>query len=301
MPKPQKHSSKEPKEPKKNSGRGNKTPIDSPVITPSEVSSGHFDFSTTAAPIESLLDKVEETFSGIAPAGLEGMTKAIRMVLRTLQGISQTLAYQAQTHADLLKENQSQSKHIETLMEDINLCKKVNSQVGTDNDLLSIKINELEQYSRNYNLEFEGIPLTAEENTYMKLLRILQIIYGANINIDVIEFCPRQKQSLRNPNKPPAIIAKFYSRQDKERVVSARKGKIPIKAQDLGFQNSRSKVFVNEHLTTANKHLFWLARNTKNLGFKYSWTRRGIIFIKKDGNSPVIRITKPTDIPVIHE
>lgn len=50
-------------------------------------------------------------------------------------------------------------------------------------------------------------------------------------------FVSRQKQSARNPNKPPAIIAKFYSHQDKHRVVLAKKGKLPIKAQGIGFQN----------------------------------------------------------------
>jgi Baculovirus FP protein len=289
---------KEVKEPKKNPSRAAKTANESPVITPSEGKSEElFNFTIAAEPIQSLLLNVEEAFSGNAPPGLAGIAEAIRMVLKTLQGMSKTLADQAQTHADLLKENQSQSKQIIKLIEDINICKQENIKIRTDNDLLSTRINELDQYSRNYNLEFEGIPVTAGENTYQIVEHIASYL-DVNINIDSIEFCHRQKQSTRNPNKPPAIIAKFYSRQDKERLVLARKGKVPFTAHDIGFQNSTNKVFVNEHLTKLNKHLFWLARNTKQLGFKYSWTRRGIIFIKKEDNSPVIRITKPTDIPV---
>jgi hypothetical protein len=91
-------------------------------------------------------------------------------------------------------------------------------------------------------------------------------------------------------------VAKFYSRQVKEAIIAVKKKKKNITAQDVGYQTSTNKIYVNEHLTAANKNLFWLARNVAD--FKFAWTRFGKVFIEKDEQSPVIRISKTADLPV---
>jgi putative hemolysin len=83
----------------------------------------------------------------------------------------------------------------------------------------------------------------------------------------------------------------------KEAILLAKKGNKFVRASDLNFQDSNNNIYVNEHLTASNKNLFWLARNTKQLGYKYCWTKGGKIFIRKDEESRVIRVTKTSDIP----
>lgn len=188
------------------------------------------------------------------------------------------------------------TEHIKTLVQEISGLKKENLKLKTEVEDLSVKVNALEQYSRNYNIEIQGVPIMKDENTYDIVASIAQ---AANCNIvgNDIEFCHRLQNSDRNPNKPPAIIAKFYTRQAKIALLKNIKSK-KLEAKDIGFASSPNSLFINEHLTATNKNLFWLARNTRtSLGYKFAWTRDGRVLLRKDENSPVLRINKASDIP----
>jgi hypothetical protein len=244
-------------------------------------------------PTSSIEEIVEDLNKG--SFRIESMGPAILQILSSLKDIARALNQQAITHEELLLENQQQTTTIEKLVSEVNTCKLNNVSLKKDNENLLIKINDLEQYSRNYNLEFQGVPESPNENTYTIVANISSFL-GTNLNPGDIEYCHRLGKSVRNPNKPPTIVAKFYSRQVKEAIIAGKKKKKNITAQDVGYQTSTNKIYVNEHLTAANKNLFWLARNVAD--FKFAWTRFGKVFIKKDEQSPVIRISKPADLPV---
>lgn len=227
---------------------------------------------------------------------MESISAAIRLILDTLRDISNNLNRQAQSHGELLKENKLQTQKIEELVSEIATCKKENIALKSENEVLAAKINDLEQYSKNFNLEIQGVPETSGENVYQIVTKIANFL-GADINTDEIERCHRLGKS-KIPNKHSGIIAKFYSRNVKEVILKGKKGKGDIQAEEIGFIGATSKIYVNEHLTKTNKHLFWLARAAKQIGYKFVWTRRGKIFIRKDEHSPVIHIAKPADIPV---
>jgi Baculovirus FP protein len=246
-----------------------------------------------------VLEKLNESIAAKEKGepALESMNSSISLILTTLQEVTKALENQAQSYDNLLKENQSQTKTIEKLVNEVNECKKVNKAVTEENENLNRKINDLEQYSRNFNLEIQGVPVTDSENTYTIVADIANYL-GEDITTDDIEFCHRLRKSDRNPSKPPAIVAKFYSRQIKEGILIAKRKSETLMTGALGFGNvTNNKIFINEHLTSMNKNLFWLARNTKQLGYKYAWTKAGKVFLRKNEDSPVIRVQKQSDIP----
>lgn len=271
----------------KNSGRGgdldSNTSV-SPIGMPTEHDQSKFNFDVVLQKINDGLGKGEPK--------LESMNTAIRLILTSLKEVTNALHSQSESYASLIKENQNQTKLIEKLAAEIGECKAVNKALKVDNDDLSIKINSLEQYSKNYNLEITGVPQSEQENTY-KIVTDIALQLGCVINQDEIEFCHWLR--VRVPNKPPTIVAKFYSRRVKETIIAAKRKK-SLLARELGY-NESTQIYVNEHLTQVNKNLYWLARNTKNLGFKFAWTRGGQVFIRQHESSPIIKVSKPSDIP----
>jgi Baculovirus FP protein len=276
---------------KKNADRvvdSDSNPSSSPIGTPSECELGKFNFDMVLQQVTDGLGKGEPQ--------LDSIYSAIRLILTSIKEVTNALHNQSESYDNLLKENQNQTKIIEKLVAEISDCKAENKTLKKENEDLFSKINNLEQYSKNYNLQITGVPQTDEENTYSIVERIaLQL--DCKINPDEIEFCHRLRKNPRVPNKPPVIVVKFFSRQVKEAILAAKRKKKTLLAREIGYNGNQSQIFVNEHLTKVNNNLFWLARNTKNLGFKFAWTRGGQVYLRQHDSSPIIKINKPSDIP----
>lgn len=259
-----------------------------------DLDSNIVDIETSTAAINDQLLLIGKVIPDKVDPVFESMTTAIHMILSTLQDLTKTLQ---RTQGELIEEGKIQTRKIDTLIGEINSVKEENKELREANKELRYKVNELEQYSKNYNIVLQGVPEVQGENLYHVITDIARSL-GCNINPDSIELCHRlRKRKQTAGNQPPEIVAKFFARQIKERILEGRKNKRVLYAHEVGFQNSENKLYVNEHLTSTNKNLFWLARQTKSAGFKYAWTKSGKIFIRKDENSPVLRILAASDIP----
>jgi hypothetical protein len=273
--------------------------VSSEVSSP--ITDSVFDLTSNAIDIETSTAAINDqliTIGGIIPDKVDpvfaSMTTAIQMILSTLQDLTKTLQ---RTQGQLIEEGKVQTQKIDTLIGEINSVKEENKALREANKDLCYKVNDLEQYSKNYNLVLQGVPVVQGENLYHVVSDIARIV-GCNINPDSIELCHRlRKRDRAAGNQPPEIVAKFFSRQVKENILEGRKNKKVLLAHEVGFQNSNNKVYINEHLTTTNKHLFWLARKVKETGYKYVWTRSGKVFVRKDEQSQVIRVASASDIP----
>jgi hypothetical protein len=245
----------------------------------------------------SVVTSDDELPSSVEP-NVASLTAAVKQMLTAIKEMSKALEFQSKMYDDILAETKLHTKKMDALINEINACKKENTALAKVNEELRGKLNDMEQYSKSFNLEFHGIPETDNENTYAIVTKIAKKL-NYDLETGDVEMCHRLKKNERNErtkNAPPVIIAKFYSRQTKEDILSAKREKKVLTANEIGF-NSTHQVHVNEHLTNMNKNLFWLARNTRSAGFKFAWVRNAKIFIRKTENSPIIRIRKATDIP----
>ncbi|KAI5730733.1 hypothetical protein M8J76_016834 [Diaphorina citri] len=106
-------------------------------------------------------------------------------------------------------------------------------------------------------------------------------------------------QECTIPIKP--IIVKFTNRNLRNSfLVKAKTSKLKCNqlecTKDLLF-SSNSKIFVNDHLTPANKKLFFETRKcVKEKKAKSAWTRDGKIFLRRDEMSAPIRISDNQDL-----
>lgn len=238
---------------------------------------------------------VDRLFSFVVEPNFISVVAAIKLMVETMKDISTSLDFQSKSFDEMLNESKKQTKLMDTLKTELIACKKENAELKVANVHLNNKLNDLEQYSKNYNLEIQGVPVTQGEDVYKIVADIAKKI-GCDVAVGDIELCHRMRSNEKKPNSVPNIIAKFYSRRCKEAILSCKKGKKQLVASEIGFNNA-NKIYVNEHLTSVNKNLFWLARNTRAIGYKYIWTKNGRVFVRKNENEPVIRIVKPDDVP----
>lgn len=287
---------------KQNQKKLDNTPKNSPT---SEKEPNVFNFEVISQSLTKL-ESAGDSSVATTTSGFEALTGVVRAMAGCLQEILRTMAEQTITHAEILKENKTQTSKLDALHAEVTKCKKENQELRTQNEGLRNKMNDLEQYSFNYNLVFNGIPENKNEDTYCIVTKIAECL-GVNIDRDHIEYCHRLKKSEKvkekeeqdnESPKPPSIVAKFYTRQTKDDILLGKKNKWDLTAKDLGFDQNNT-VYVNEHLTATNRNLFWLARGAKRqLKYKYAWSKGGRVFLRKDENSPIIRVTQPSDIPL---
>ena len=297
----------------KTAGINNPSPLGSPLGTPdSEVSAAmdsiestpditvqpNFE-SITDSEVSATMDAIENTLDMTVQPNFKSITAAIKVILSTMQSMAKSMDFQAKTFDNLLVESKRQTKIIEELSAEVIACKKSNNELKTANEILNAKLNDLEQYSKNYNIEIQGVPELEGEDTYSIVATIANKL-GCTVHPNQIEYSHRirqNKNSVKKSNMPPAIIAKFFSRRVKDAVIEGKKTKRDLVGHDIGFDNSNAKIYVNDHLTVFNKNLFWLARSARNVGFKFAWTKNGKVYLRKEENSPVLKIAKPSDIP----
>lgn len=161
---------------------------------------------------------------------------------------------------------------------------------------MSRKIAELEQYSRLNNVEIRGVPCTQGEDC-VAILKTVGEKIGCPVmptDLDVVHRVPTAKGNNKN------ILARFTSRDKKTEFISkARKAKLCLSNINIA-STPDSPVYVNEHLTPANKALFSKALELKKeKNWMFLWTANCQVWARKTEDSKVYRIYDEADLAKI--
>ena len=197
-------------------------------------------------------------------------------------------------NATLVQENDNLKREVETV-------KAGRQNDNGDNELktkieeLTKRINEIDQYLRINNLEIVGLPEPDKEagETDEKI-----IINAVNLLADLPEPIRPEDIDISHPLKTNrrdnknVHVVRFISRKKKAEILTAKKS---INNRNFKFRDN--DVFINEHLSPANRSLFAAANAKKRtLGYKFLWTRGGDILMRKNDTSEAIFITCENDI-----
>lgn len=176
-------------------------------------------------------------------------------------------------------------------------------KLETENKLLKLKVQELEcnmeelqQYTRNRNIQIDGIPKKNDE----KLKEIVQTI-GSKIDVNIKEsdIDAIHRIPTRSTTNPEPIVVQFVTRQMKETMMVKAKT-TRISTNDINTQYPNKPVYINDHLTKYRKQIMFEVRRLKNeKNYKFLWSRNGKIFIRKDENSVVINLNNLDDLKKI--
>lgn len=201
-------------------------------------------------------------------------------------------------------------KKMDDVLSKMNQMQNTMNQISTkqkkleeENEQLKSKIKEmeraeddLEQYTRNKNIQIDGVPQQDNENLeeMMKVIGEKIDVPIKNEDIDAIHRIP-----TRSPSNPEPIIVQFLTRKKRDAIIQkAKPAKLTTK--DLNMTCNEKSIFINEHLTKKRKQIMYEARKLKNeKSYKFLWTKGCKIFIRKDERSNSIQLNCMEDLKKI--
>lgn len=159
---------------------------------------------------------------------------------------------------------------------------------------LDVRLVLSEQYSRNFNIEIQGV-IQNENESVVDIMSKLGETIGEPVVESDIEICHRVP--TRNANKKN-IIVQFKSRAKRDTVLKKAK-KMRLKNNDIAL-DSAEPIYVNEHLCPALKKLLAMAIIKKREhNWKSAWSFKGKIFAKRTDDSPIVPIRNENDLEKI--
>lgn len=188
------------------------------------------------------------------------------------------------------------SKNSETVKKISNEHEVLQSQLNE----LSVRFSILEQTARESNIELNGLPENKTENLMNTTLQLGTVVGHPLMESDILH-CHRvaQLNRDRNTERPRSVVVKLKSTLCRDSLLasinkynrSKAKPSDKLNTGDLGIGGRKCPVFVQEHLTSANKKLHAEVRKkAKESNYKFVWVRNGRIFARKDESHPFILI-----------
>ena len=148
------------------------------------------------------------------------------------------------------------------------------------------EIHDLQQYTRNRNIEISGIDLRENENLPLILKNLAEKL-SLPPDFDVMHRLSPPNRS----NAPPKIIVQFLSRTARDKWTQHRN--TGIKSAEVVPGGSDSTIYISENLSPFLRDLFFKARKAANrLNYKYCWIKNGKIFMKKADNSRSVKLIR---------
>lgn len=161
---------------------------------------------------------------------------------------------------------------------------------------LETKLSTLEQQARQCNIEIANMPERRGENLINTIANLGNIIKCPIGSTDIIAV-HRVPHADQKNTRPKNVIVKFTNRMLRDNILAAYRAMKGLDSTMLSINGSKTIVYLNEHLTLANKQLFRQCRDiAKTKSYKYVWIKHGTILVRKMDTSPVIAIRSTQDL-----
>ncbi|XP_075738719.1 uncharacterized protein LOC142783990 [Rhipicephalus microplus] len=231
---------------------------------------------------------------------IEALESLVRSSLDTLANeltakIKEKLAQEGLgEHASLSDSVQFLCDSFDSIKTKQNELKLANKELVAQNEALTRRVAELEQYSRLNNVEIKGVPVTQGEDCAAIVMQIGEAI---QCPVTPSDFDTVHRVSTKSDEKN--IVARFCCREKKNDFVRKARKTRP-NTSDVGFSGSSSKaIYANDHLSPDNKRLFAKALTLKKAHkWQFLWTDNCQIKARKSGDGRVYRIIKDSDLSI---
>lgn len=229
------------------------------------------------------------------------LTATVYKCTNELTAMGQTLSDMQRSCSFISQQYDEVKKNLDTTQADIKAVKSEVSTLKLNNKALedmACKLNNLEQISRSTNIEVFGIPEQKSENIQSTIIRLAEKL-DVKLMADDIVFAVRVQTKTDNKGVPKPIVVKLSSTIRRDEIISAVRKRKGFTSEELGGKQGKqpSPIYVNEHLTPANKALFKSARTAcKESGFRFAWVRNGRIYVRRGDTAPAILIRSEMDL-----
>ena len=166
-----------------------------------------------------------------------------------------------------------------------------NAKFGKKLNEIFMQHDDLEQYTRKFNLEIHGIPETDDEvpeDIVLDLAKLMEL----DLTYEDIDITHRLNKGSKSPRP---IIVRFSNYYSKEQMYRGR-WKLRKKSGLRGVGVDSKNVYINENLTAYRAGLFKKVRDRRRRDWKF-WTTDGKIFVKPDPiRDVIVRVQNEEDL-----
>lgn len=172
---------------------------------------------------------------------------------------------------------------------------------------LQSDLNERDQEVLLTDLDIGQIPEEKGENV-THTVTILATKLGVTLQDRDIVFAERVGSVNTGPaadgaggegqrSRPRRVVVRLARRELRDELLRAARVRRNINTVDIGLAGPPRRVYVNERLTKTNRLLFYKARTEcKKRQWRYSWTKRGRIFVRQAEGQPIHLIRSDSDL-----
>lgn len=162
------------------------------------------------------------------------------------------------------------------------------------------ELHQQHQRDRKLNLEITGVPERKSENLNEIIISIAKHA-GVSISLQDIDHVNRVQPRQPSKDRPKAIVVKLTTRITKDSIIAGIRKTQGISTNDIGLPGDAKPIFVNEHLTVANKLLLKSCKAIAAVkSFEYVWVKNCRIYMRKTDEAPLIPIDTEEDLKKIH-
>lgn len=232
-----------------------------------------------------------DSIVGIMEKWFAVQDEKLSKILNDFDDVRKSVQYLSNKYDELSKETDSILNRITTTEK---RCSDLESQTKQIVKLEN-KIEEMEQHSRQCNIELCNLPERKGENL-VAIVESIGVAIKQTIGAKDIVAVHRVRHASDN-NRPKNIVVKFTSRIIRDNILSAFRLAKGLHSSKLGIAGEERQIYMNEHLTLRNKMLL---RDTKEAAKKYNfrfvWVKNGTVLAREKESSPVLVVRSNEDI-----
>ena len=193
----------------------------------------------------------------------------------------------------VLSDFKSRINNLEEKVETFDILYK---SVPSDMQAIYSDLNALKQKSIVLNLVVKGIPELPTETPDSINHIISQVLQLLSVSI----VFKAKRIGKKSNNLVRLILLSVNNLTDKASILAASKSHkitasmITVDNNPLG--TSSDMIYLDEHLTPYTVHLLKKARELKQIGVKYVWSKNGIVLVRSSDNSAPVIIRSERDI-----
>lgn len=228
---------------------------------------------------------VSESVQSAVKCALEKEFQVYKSDLAILEQFRKTIEFISADYDRIKSEIQTSNDKISELTKENEKLRKGVSDLTT-------RVNLMEQYSRESNIEINGIPESKSENL-PNILKQMCAVISVPIQDSDIQNCTRVRKLNESSSRPRSVIVRLPTTRFRDTIIAAvshynkKNPTEKLHSGLLGYGGNKSSIFVSEHLSPFYKALHAETRKqAREKGYRYVWLRNGRIFCRKDDHSP---------------
>lgn len=193
----------------------------------------------------------------------------------------------------LYEEQRKANKVMGEMMEEV---KRENNKLRNDLTLLQNKVLNMEIVKCDKSIEINGAFEGADNDDVIKkkALKVLKYVIP-----DFSDNLVEDLKAIKPKDRAPLASLTLKSRAVVQDVLRGRREKGDINTTTCGIDQRAKRVFINEVLSKSTYQLLKEAKQLRQRGFKYVWSRNNLVFIKKDDGDQAIRMKDSAHVKAI--